>query len=154
MREGGSDAEVYAACASQLVRFATGLVGPSDAPDVVSEAVVQVMNAEVWVDAENKRALLFRSVLLQAKTWRRAEGRRLRRQAHAFTPEAMPPTDVDHDDVHSALSALSHQQRAVVFLTYWHDLDPAGVAALLGVSEGSVRKQLARARAQLRKVLT
>jgi len=41
----------------------------------------------------------------------------------------------------------------VVFLTYWDDLDAATVANLLGVSEGTVRKQLGRARNKLREVL-
>jgi len=61
-------------------------------------------------------------------------------------PEIMP-------EVARAVAHLSPQQRAVVFLTYWDDLDTSAVASLLGVSEGTVRKQLARARSQLRKVL-
>jgi RNA polymerase sigma-70 factor (ECF subfamily) len=48
---------------------------------------------------------------------------------------------------------LSPQQRAVVYLTYWDDLTPAQVAVLLAVSEGTVRKQLARARVHLRRIL-
>jgi len=45
------------------------------------------------------------------------------------------------------------QQRAVIHLTYWEDLTPSVVATRLGVSEGTVRRQLARARDRLRKVL-
>ncbi|MGI8516877.1 MAG: RNA polymerase sigma factor [Acidimicrobiia bacterium] len=56
-------------------------------------------------------------------------------------------------EVARAVSALSTQQRAVVFLTYWDDLDVEAVAELLGVTAGTVRKQLARARAHLREVL-
>jgi len=41
-----------------------------------------------------------------------------------------------------------------VFLTYWDDLDVHAVAGLLAVSEGTVRKQLGRARKKLREVLT
>ena len=48
---------------------------------------------------------------------------------------------------------LSPQQRAVVVLTYWQDLTPSAVAELLDVSEGAVRKHLARARKHLRRVL-
>jgi DNA-directed RNA polymerase specialized sigma24 family protein len=40
-----------------------------------------------------------------------------------------------------------------VFLTYWADQTPADIAEVLDVSEGTVRKQLARARARLREVL-
>jgi RNA polymerase sigma-70 factor (ECF subfamily) len=56
-------------------------------------------------------------------------------------------------EVSAAVAGLSPQQRAVVFLTYWDDLDPRSVGALLGVGEGTVRKQLNRARARLREVL-
>jgi DNA-directed RNA polymerase specialized sigma24 family protein len=41
----------------------------------------------------------------------------------------------------------------VIFLTYWEDQSPAQIAALLAVSEGAVRKQLARARDHLRRIL-
>lgn len=50
----------------------------------------------------------------------------------------------------AAVDGLSAQQRAVIVLTYWQDLEPKAVAELLGVSEGTVRKQLARARQKLR----
>jgi RNA polymerase sigma factor (sigma-70 family) len=56
-------------------------------------------------------------------------------------------------DARTALAVLSLQQRTVVFLTYWADQTPADIAEVLDVSEGTVRKQLARARARLREVL-
>ena len=52
-----------------------------------------------------------------------------------------------------ALAALPVRQRAVVFLTYWADQTPAAIAAELGISEGSVRQHLARARRTLRRTL-
>ena len=45
------------------------------------------------------------------------------------------------------------QQRAVIFFAYWQDLDVTAIARLLGVSDGTVRRQLARARGRLREVL-
>ncbi len=56
-------------------------------------------------------------------------------------------------EVAAAVARLSSQQRAVVFLTYWDDLDARAVADLIGVSEGTVRRQLGRARDRLREVL-
>jgi RNA polymerase sigma factor (sigma-70 family) len=56
-------------------------------------------------------------------------------------------------EIRRAVAALSARQRAVIVLTYWADLDPRHVAERLGISEGSVRRHLARARAHLRKVL-
>jgi RNA polymerase sigma factor (sigma-70 family) len=48
---------------------------------------------------------------------------------------------------------LSLRQRAVVVLAYWADLTPDDIADRLGISEGAVRRHLARARARLRAVL-
>ncbi len=53
----------------------------------------------------------------------------------------------------AAVVGLSQQQRACVYLTYWNDLSPAQAADWLGIGEGSVKRHLARARANLREVL-
>ncbi len=55
---------------------------------------------------------------------------------------------MDHD-VRVAVHELSTQQRAIVFCTYWEDLSIPAVAGRLGVSEGTVRRQLARAKSKL-----
>ncbi len=150
--EGRLDAEVYAADARELVRFATGLVGPSDAQDVVSEAVVRLMRSAVWERADNRRALLYRAVLFEAGSWRRSAARRRRRDALAVGPATVQGPEL-MPEVWAAVAGLSRQQRAVVFLTYWDDLDTETVAGMLGVSAGTVRKQLGRARRRLREVL-
>jgi RNA polymerase sigma-70 factor (ECF subfamily) len=150
--EGRFDAEVYEAHARELVRFATGLVGPADAEDVLSEAVLRVMSSPVWREAQNRRALLYRAVLFEARTWRRSVWRRRNRDARSAEPSMFELPEL-MPEVARAVAALSPQQRAVVFLTYWDDLDAITVADLLGVSVGTVRKQLGRARGRLRKVL-
>ena len=90
-----------------------------------------------------------------AKHWRAARTAAAARR-RAPTPEVW--TEIDGHDPRSdriivALRSLSVQQRAVVHLTYWEDLTPAAVAERLGVSDGTVRRQLARGRDRLRKVL-
>jgi RNA polymerase sigma factor (sigma-70 family) len=147
-----SDAAVYAEHAPALVRFATGLVGPADAADVVSDAVLALMVSPIWREARDRRALLYRAVLFASRSRQRGDARRRDRERRASSPGAVAPPDAQ-PEVWAAVAALSAQQRAVVFLAYWEDLDPARIATLLGVSEGSVRKQLARARARLREVL-
>ena len=147
-----TDAAIYAEHSVGLVRFATGLVGPVDAPDVVANAFVQLMAAPIWATAQNHRALLYRRVLFEARTWQRGTARRRAREDRAAQTAVVEFPDL-HPEVAAAVDALSPQQRAVVFLTYWNDLTPAAVAELLDVSEGSVRKHLARARKHLRRVL-
>jgi RNA polymerase sigma factor (sigma-70 family) len=150
--DGRSDAAVYAEHAPALVRFATGLVGPADAADVVADAVVALMAAPVWRAARDRRALLYRAVFFAARSRQRRDARRRDRERRTPPATTVDPPDL-HPEVWAAVSALSAQQRAVVFLTYWEDLDPSRIADLLGVSEGAVRKQLARARARLREAL-
>ena len=70
---------------------------------------------------------------------------------HLETSSNAAPTP--HPEVFAAVAALSPRQRAVVYLTYWEDLDPGAAAALIGISDGAVRRHLARARKTLRGVL-
>jgi RNA polymerase sigma factor (sigma-70 family) len=146
--------DAYRANAADLIRYATVLVGPSDAPDVVNDAVVGVMTSGRWESVDNPRAYLFRAVLNQATSHHRSGTRRRRREERAARLE-VPATVIDATsvDAHRALAQLSAQQRAVVYLTYWEDLSTAQIAAQLEVSDGTVKKQLARAREQLRRTL-
>jgi RNA polymerase sigma factor (sigma-70 family) len=149
----GENAEIYGKHADDLVRFATGLVGPADAPDVVADAVVRAFSSRSWASVTNPRAFLTRAVLNEARMHHRSTLRRRAREARAAT------TDVSYDDamprpeVLAHIAQLSLRQRAVVVLTYWDDLDQHAIAERLGISTGSVRRHLARAHAKLRRVL-
>ncbi len=147
-----ADGQVYEKHAEELIRFATGLVGPSDAPDVVSGAVLNCLSARAWPTLSNPRAYLFRAVLNEARHHHRSTGRRRIREERAAQPGTVDPPEV-RPEVLEAVSRLSVRQRAVTVLTYWADLDPASIARLLDISEGSVRRHLARARAHLRETL-
>ncbi len=145
-----------------LVRFAATIVGPSRADDVVATAMVSVMNRHLGASTgpESLRPYVYRAVAnAGAKDWRTL-GRRHRREAMAARLHPSPATvpGVDENDlvspeVAAALARLSPQQRAVVHLAYWEDLTPSDIAARLQISDGSVRRQLARARQKLRVAL-
>lgn len=148
------DVETYRRHAGELIRYATVLVGPDDAADVVSEAVLAAFASPRWRAVDNRRAYLYRAVLARSASHHRSTGRRRRRETTVagHRPSAtMPPES--SIDAHRALAELSEQQRTVVYLTYWEDLAPTQIAELLDVSEGTVRKQLARARDHLRRIL-
>jgi RNA polymerase sigma factor (sigma-70 family) len=147
-----SDAEVYATNASDLVRFATALVGPADAPDVVSGALVRVLASGSWAYVQDRRAYLFRAVLNEARMHHRSTLRRRAREARVAIVDLTRDDERDVE-VLERVARLSVRQRAVVMLTYWNDLAPHAIAALLGISEGSVRKHLARAHARLKESL-
>jgi RNA polymerase sigma factor (sigma-70 family) len=152
VRDERSDASVYAALAPELIRFASSLVGPHDAADVLSAAVVRSLSSPRWPDVVNRRAYLYQAVFSEACTWRRRGAQRPGREASLVLPDRWELPGF-RPDVAEAVARLSVRQRAVVVLTYWADLDPAAIAVMLDVSEGSVRRHLARARAHLRKVL-
>lgn len=148
------DVESYRRHAGELIRYATVLVGPDDAPDVVSEAVLAAFNSPRWRMVDNQRAYLYRAVLARSAAHHRSASRRRRRDTVVARRDApRVTTDEPSVDAHRALSELSEQQRAVVYLAYWEDLAPPQIADLLDVSEGTVRKQLARAREHLRRIL-
>ena len=77
-------------------------------------------------------------------------------QTGFFAPDELVPAPGEPvvADAHRLLDGLSEQQRAVVYLAYWEDWTAADIAAHLGVSDGTVRRQLARARAKLREELS
>lgn len=140
--------------ATDLVRFATGLVGPFDAQDVVTDGCLKAFSSKSWNSVDNPRAYLYKAVLNQAHSAHRSASRRRAREARAAARDerTTPPVDVDVD-VLRAVEKLSVQQRAVVMLTYWEDLGSADVASRLGIAEGSVKRHLARARKRLKGLL-
>jgi RNA polymerase sigma factor (sigma-70 family) len=143
---------LYRQHSGELIRYATVLVGPDDAGEVVSDAVLGAARTR-WESVDNPRAYLFRCVHNRAMSHKRSTLRRLAREQAAVSLPSTATPDPSIDALR-ALDTLSTQQRAVIYLTYWEDLTPAAAAELLGIGEGSVRKQLARARDQLRTVLS
>ncbi len=147
-----TDDELFRKHADELLGFATGLVGPSDAADVVSASFLAALGSRSWQLVANRRAYLYRCVANEAKKLHRTRSRRRRREQATALPEAVEPPDV-RPDIVAAIKGLSLRQRAAIFLTYWERMTPAEVGESLGIGEGSVRRHLARARARLREEL-
>ncbi len=144
--------EVFQRYGVELTRFATSLVGPTDAQDVVSDALVAALWSDGWERVANQRAYLYRTVVSQARMNHRSASRRRSRERRASpVVTASPPTaDID---VWAALGRLNVTERSVVFLIYWEDLTETDTAMRLGVSERTVRRHVSRARHKLGRLL-
>lgn len=156
--------DCYQTNAKSLMAYATTLVGPARAEDLVADTMVGIFSRVDLGAVENPRGYLFRSVLNQARSnGRRDAARRRRERAVGSRSMGGGPVDAGPDghgraprvaDELGLLAGLSTRERAVIYLTYWEDMAVADVAHCLGVSDGSVRRYLARARTKIRKELT
>lgn len=147
------DAEIYRKYSDDLVRFASGLVGPSGAEDVVANAVLRAISSAQWKAVDNQRAYLYRSVLNEARSQHRSTQRRLAREITAQQRHDTNDQPVDLD-VLVALRKISERQRAVIHLSYWEDLTTSDIASLLGLSVRTIERELTLARRRLEALLS
>lgn len=142
-----SDAVIWNRHRDELIRYATVLVGPADAEDVLSAVVLRVLNRQSLSDLAHARSYLFQAVLNEARSVAR------RRSRQSSGPEiAAAPAEVE-PEVLEAVLRLPERQRAAVYLTYWRDLPVAETAKLMGCRPGTVKRYLHLARSRLREVL-
>jgi RNA polymerase sigma factor (sigma-70 family) len=148
------DGEVWDKHSAELIRFATTLVGPADAEDLLSMAFLAAVSSPSWPTVTNRRAYLFRAVANHAHRHRRSYRRRLEREIRAAS--ALPPHEPSTSDldVLIALQRLTVRRRATIWLAYWLDLTPAEIAVTLSVSQRSVERDLQSSRRQLKRILS
>ena len=104
-------ADLYEAHGAELVRFATAVVGPFDAQDVVSATMTRLIGNGALSGAENPVAFLYRAILNEARSHQRSAIRRRLRERR--TAEALVTHNPDiRPEVARAVAGLSAQQRA------------------------------------------
>jgi len=134
---------------------AVGLVAGSraSAEDAVAEALARAWERSDRGEViESVPAWVTRVALnLAASRWRRmrVEARGQERSARS----AAMSSSEDRVDIERALGSLARREREVTVLRYYLDLDVAGIATTLGISEGSVKTLLFRARKRLASTL-
>jgi len=143
-----SDSEIYERHRSDLIRYATVLVGRSEAEDVVSAVVLRVLSKRRLADLDEPRSYLFRSVLNEVRS-------RARRRSE---PPSIDPQIATSDwgfgpDVRAAVASLPVRQRSATYLFYWLELSVGETAELMGVRPGTIKRYLKRSRDRLREVL-
>jgi RNA polymerase sigma-70 factor (ECF subfamily) len=135
-----------------LLRFAALLVGPHDADDIAVEAFVGAAVNATDPAVRDPRRYLLGAVANHAASFRRSRERRWRRDLAAVVPSSTSAAD-DFAEVRHAVARLTVAQRSVVYFAFWEDLPEREIAELLGVSPGTVHRNLYRAKLLLRKAL-
>lgn len=148
-----TDRETYEQLRGPLMRFASSLVGPDDAADVVSEAVLATLQRRSLETLEHPRAYLMKAVLNTA----RSRGRRLERERRALVRHGAPPAESPAPEPDAGLAEvvadLPVQQRAAIYLVYWEGMTPTEAAGAIGVRPATMRRYLHLARRRLKEHL-
>ncbi len=136
-----------------------------DALDVMAEtfAIAWRRRTDMPADPSEVRPWLFgiaRLCLANAARSTHRAGRLGERLADSFIDGAIPDPSTAHEHraeqqrVHEALARLSPEDGELVTLIAWEGLTPAQAATVLGLSPGTARVRLHRARIRLRAELS
>ena len=147
-------AALHARTSRALRAYVYRVVGnPSDADDIVQEAFLRMLRADVPAETEEHlRRYLYRVASnLIVDRWRR----RRYEQGEDVMPEPVsdPPRYEDDADVAKIFAELKPRDRALLWLAYVEGESHDEIASSLGVGRRGVRVMLFRARRRLRDLL-
>lgn len=126
----------------------------ADADDILQDAFCRMLSADLsGMNEEERRKYVFRVAgNLIVDRWRRA------RRELSWLARSRPSGEelpVEHDDeVTRRFGELKPRERALLWLAYVEQQDHQEIAEALGLSRGSVKVLLSRARGRLRTLLT
>jgi RNA polymerase sigma-70 factor, ECF subfamily len=151
LSRGASIAElerVYRANFLRFVRVATAIAGDEESgADAVHDAFVQAIRARRSYRGEGPLAgWVWRMVVNAAK-------KRARPESEAGPEDPAVRENGFGDPVRSLVASLPERQRLTLFLRYYADLDYESIAAVLGITSGTVGATLSAAHAALRSSL-
>jgi RNA polymerase sigma-70 factor (sigma-E family) len=141
---------------SRLLRTAYLLCGSKeDAKDLVQEALERACRKWHRIAATDSPEAYVRRIMLNLANarWRRIS--RLRESEQALAAQRADPGDEYgrlelRDQLITLLEDLPIRMRTIIVLRYFHDMDDARIAGVLGIAPSSVRSQLSRGLAKLR----
>ena len=126
-----------------------------DAKDLVQEALERACRKWHRIAATDSPEAYVRRIMVNLANdrWRRLN--RLRESEHALAAQRTDPGDeygrLDlRDQLTALLEELPIRMRTIIVLRYFHDMDDARIADVLGITPSSVRSQLSRGLAKLR----
>jgi len=142
-----TDEEIYLKYRDELVRYATALVGPSEADDVLSSVLTRVYKSRrTLTSLESARPYLMRAVLNESLN------RKANKGTQPLFEVAVEPVRSQPEVLESVLS-LPTRQRAAVYLTFWCGMTSDEVGELMGCRPSTVRRYVFLAKRKLAEVL-
>lgn len=163
----GTFEDVVLLYSDRLYRFALRLTGnPSDAEEIAQDALVRAYRAMEGYAPERTTSLALRPWLYQIAV-NVARNRTRRRTLQAVPLDAgggvtdnepLPDVLAEREEralhLQTLIGALPERQRAAIILRYIEDLSYAEIAQVLEQPEGTIRANVHRATATLRRMLT
>ncbi|WP_062518383.1 RNA polymerase sigma factor [Demequina gelatinilytica] len=142
---------LYASALPRLCAYGYLLTGSqADAEELVQAAIVKVFTRRRRLDGARAAEAYVRAAM---RTLRIDEARRATRWRRVLPGQAIATAVPDHsetlaeeDEVSRALQSLPPRARIAVALRHYDDLSVRDVAAVMGVTEGTVKSLLHRAR--------
>ena len=140
-----------------ILRYLQRRTGPSEAADLAAEVFLVAWRRLDETPTDTALLWLYGVAHRVLANHRRGQRRRAHLAAELAdslrraTPADEPTTLGLH--VRAALATLNADDREVLTLALWEELRPAEIAAVIGMSPGTVRVRLHRARSRLREAL-
>jgi RNA polymerase sigma-70 factor (sigma-E family) len=151
----GTFEEYVTARGAALVRFARVLVGdPHRAEDIVQDALARAyLRWNRIVRTDQPDVYVRRAVFNASRSWWRRRGsheRPVEQTVDRAAPGDLDTEAVERDALWRQLNRLPHQQRAVLVLRYYEDLDYVTIGRILGCTPVTARTHASRALTTLR----
>ena len=144
---GMTDEEIYVKYRDELIRYATALVGPASAEDVLSSVITRVYRSRrSLADIESPKPYLMKAVLNEALNRKKVPQEEPLRDFGVEPRRSQP-------EVLEAVARLPMQQRAAIYLSYWGGMNSKEVGELMGCGSATVRRYVHLAKKKLEAVL-
>ena len=151
-------AGLFAARYLELVRLA-GLLGADDPEDIAQEAFARLLRSYGSLRDADAALACVRATVCNLTRNRRRHLRVIRLRTPAEHPADVASSEQavllreEQREVLAALAALPPRRREAIVLRYWLDLSEAEIAAVMGISAGTVKSQVSRGLAALGKTM-
>ena len=140
----------------EMVRLAD-LLGADDPEDIAQEAFARLLRKHGSLHDPGSALAYVRAIVCNLTRNRHRHLRVVRRQTpsarHEDSSEQAAILKEDHREVLAALAGLPPRTREAIVLRYWLDMSQREIAAVMGVSPGTVKSQVSRGLAALGRAL-